>query len=278
MKKAIWTAPLLALVVAGCGTVKPEYRMIPTAENGVGVRFSRGNAAMVSNGPTGSVMLLPVRYNSESKLYFAIAAFNRSGQPVNFGTEDVRIYVDGLEPVRVQDFNYLRQSKRVEAQRELNSAWIDAGIDGYLAQKAYPNATNSERLRIATRVMADSYAFSSAAIETRLQNAIATMGRQVLQTTTIDPGRTFGGWVLADQLVIPAEGRRAILVRANFGGYSHDFTINLASSDSADEVPTNIPAVPAQAMQRLQTTPQTWHWTQGPPPLPPGYGSIPVIQ
>ncbi|PSJ19787.1 hypothetical protein CVH10_21020, partial [Halomonas sp. ND22Bw] len=88
------------LGLAGCATAVPEYRMIPTAEHGVGVRFSRGNAAMVSNGPSGSVMLLPVRYNAGSKLYFALAAFNTSGRPINLGTEDVRVYLDDGRPVR----------------------------------------------------------------------------------------------------------------------------------------------------------------------------------
>jgi len=53
---------------------------------------------MVSYSLTGAVMLIPVRYNSSSKLYFAVAAFNTSAQPVNLGTEDVRIYMDGNQP------------------------------------------------------------------------------------------------------------------------------------------------------------------------------------
>ena len=54
---------------------------------------------MISNGPSGSIMLLPVRYNSESKLFFILAAFNTSGRPINIGTEDVRIYLDDSRPV-----------------------------------------------------------------------------------------------------------------------------------------------------------------------------------
>ncbi|SJM68642.1 hypothetical protein FM111_13495 [Brevundimonas diminuta 3F5N] len=104
--------------------------MIPTGDHNVGVRFSRGNAAMVSNGPAGSVMLLPVRYNATSKMFFAVAAFNTSGQPINFGTEDVRIFLEDGRRLYVQDFNYLRHQERIKAQRDLNAAWIDAGVEG----------------------------------------------------------------------------------------------------------------------------------------------------
>jgi hypothetical protein len=250
--------------------------MIPTADHGVGVRFSRGNAAMVSNGPAGAVMLLPVRYNAESKLYFALAAFNTSGQPINFGTEDVRIYVDGGAPVRVQDFNYLRHSERLRAQHDINMAWVEAGVEGYLAYLDNDGMSHPRRQDIAFRTASGAYAVSTATIESRLRQAIAAWGRHVLQTTTIDPGATFGGYIFADQLVIPSGGARTILVRVNFGGAAHDFTINLASSDSADEVPTNIPAVPARTLQAMQLTPQTWRWTDGPPPSK--ADGIPVIE
>ena len=89
MKVVSWAAALLlGAGLAACATTIPEYRMIPTADHGVGVRFSRGNAAMVSNGSSGSIMLLPVRYNSSSKLFFILAGFNTSERPVNLGPGD----------------------------------------------------------------------------------------------------------------------------------------------------------------------------------------------
>lgn len=255
-----------ALALASCASNQPEYRMIPTADHGVGVRFSRGNAAMVSNGPSGSIMLLPVRYNSDSKLYFAIAAFNSSGRPINIGTEDVRVYLDDGTPVRVQDFNYLRQESKREAERAMAAVWVSAGIEGYLA---YQNAAgHPRRTEIAFRRASGEFYLSTQAIEFNLRRAIAERGRLVLQTTTVDPGSATAGFIFADQLLIPNGTARAIMVDVNFGGTPHQFTINLASSNSHDEVPTNIPAVPIQRMQAIQGTPETYHWTDGPPPSP----------
>lgn len=237
--------------------------MIPTAEHGVGVRFSRGNAAMVSYGPSGSIMLLPVRYNASSKLYFALAAFNTSGRPINIGTEDVRVYLDDGTPLRIQDFHYLRQESRREAERAMAAAWVSAGIEGYLA---YQNANDHpRRTEIAFRRASGELFLSTDAIEFELRRAITERGRLVLQTTTVDPGTGTGGFIFADQALIPGGGARAILVDVNFGGSPHRFTIALASSESPAEVPTNIPAVPAQRMQAMQQTPETYHWPDGPP-------------
>lgn len=238
--------------------------MIPTADHGVGVRFSRGNAAMVSNGPSGSIMLLPVRYNAESKLYFALAAFNTSGQPVNLGTEDVRVYLDDGGPIRIQDFNYLRQESKRAAERAMAAAWISAGIEGYLAFQRAEN--HPRRTEIAFRRASGEFYLSTAMIEHGLRRAIAERGRLVLQTTTVDPGTATAGFIFADQIPIPTQSTRAIMVDVNFGGAPHRFTIGLASSDSAAEVPTNIPAVPAPRMQAMQRTSETYHWTDGAPP------------
>lgn len=274
MKAASWAALLLVAGLAACATPVPEYRMIPTADHGVGVRFSRGNAAMVSNGPSGSIMLLPVRYNSSSKLYFAIAAFNSSGRPVNIGTEDVRVYLDDGTPVRIQDFNYLRQESKREAERAMAAAWISAGIEGYLA---YQNAgSHPRRTEIAFRRASGEFYMSTQAIEFHLRTAIAERGRLVLQTTTVDPGTATAGFIYADQLLIPNGTARAILIDVNFGGAPHQFAINLASSNSSDEAPTNIPAVPAQRIQAMQRTPETYQWTDGPPAAP--YDGLEIIE
>ena len=67
------------------------------------------------------------------------------------------------------------------------------------------------------------------------------------------------------RLMSPASAVRAWTVEVNFGGYPHQFTINLASSATDVQVPSNIPAVLAQWMRAMQRTPETWHFPEGPP-------------
>ncbi len=264
MKKVVAAVGLTLLT--GCASVEPEYRMIPTGDHNVGVRFTRGNAAMVSTGPAGAVMLLPVRYNATSKMFFALAAFNTSGLPINFGTEDVRIFLEDGSPLYVQDFNYLRHQERMKAQRDINAAWIDAGVEGYLAYQNTEGLPDRTRRQIAYRTASGAYAVDMATIDSRLRHAMSAWGRNVLQTTTIDSGATFGGYVFADQLLIPEGTRRQIVVEVNFAGAPHRFTLNLVPSGTDFPVPSGIPAVPGQTIQAMQRTPETWHWTDGPPP------------
>lgn len=257
----------LLLVTGACATKpKDEYRMLPTGENGVGVRFSRGNAAMISSGRNGSVMLLPVRYNSSNRLYFSVSALNRSGVPINFGTEDVSLWVDGQTRVRVQDFNILRQQMRWQAQREMDSAWVDAALDGYLA---YENAKyHPNRSQIAYQTAAGSFAFSHAVIEGRLHRSITDMGRRVLQTSTIDPGYAHAGWVYADQLAVPDYEVRKLTIAVNLGGEEHLFGIDLAASQNEVGVARNIPAVPRIDFARVAGAAETYNWTDPQRPAP----------
>ena len=248
--------------------------MIPTGDHGVGVRFAQGHAAMVSNGPSGSVMLLPVRYNASDKLYFAVAAFNTSGRPINFGTEDVHIYLDNGSVLPVQDFDYLRHEAIRRVQREMANAWLAAGVAGYLAYQQSEN--HARRHEIAFRRSSGEFYLSTALIERNLMQEVASRGNMVLQTTTIDPGRKWGGGIFARQVVIPDGSVREMVVDVRFGGDSHLFRIGLAYSGAGATVPANIPAVPQVTMENLQRTRNTWLFINGPEPTP--YDDLEIIE
>ncbi|HEY3695296.1 hypothetical protein [Phenylobacterium sp.] len=232
--------------------------MVPIAEHDVGVRFARGNAAMVSTGEFGSVVLLPIRYNSTNKLRFSVAAFNTSGRPVNFGTEDIRIRLRSGDYLPVQDFDYLRQEARIEAEREITAAWVSAGIEGLLAYQENEGRLN--RTAIAYRRATGDLAASTAYIEAKLFGTVREHGRTVLQTTTIDPGTAYGGAIFADQISVPPGSVDAIDVEVRFGGELHQFRIAIAPSGTASPVLAGIPAVTQREMRSIQNTPQTWMW------------------
>ena len=188
------------VALAGCATTPPPaVRMIPTADHGVGVRFSRGNALMVSNGPSSAIMLLPVRYNDTQKFFFSIAAFNTSSYPINIGSEGVRLYLDG-QLYRVQDFDYLRHTARMSARRETNLAWADAAVDYFLTLQEIED--HPRRHDIAYRSASRQLQASHDHIQRRLRQTIATLGRTMLETTTIDPGTAHGGAILAEQMEV----------------------------------------------------------------------------
>lgn len=271
-----WCGLAALILLTGCTTVKPEVRMIPTGDHGVGVRFSRGNALMVSNGPSGAIMLLPMRYNNSKKFFFSLAAFNTSAHPINIGSEDVRLYMDGA-PYSVQDFDLLRHDKRQEAQRAMNGAWVDAAAEYLLTVQELEN--HPRRHDIAYRRASGQLEASHDHIQRRLRHTLATLGSSLLQTTTIDPGTTHAGAIAAEQIILPDGVVRDMLVEVRFDGYLHRFRLNLAPSGTYAPTPVDIPAVPAQITQDLMRTRETWHWTNGAPPPPPTtFKGMPIIE
>lgn len=237
--------------------------MVPTADNGVAVRFSQGDAAMVSTGRRGAVMLLPVRYNATDKLFFVLAGFNLSSRPINFGTEDVRIRFDNGPDLPVQDFDYLRGEAKARAQHEVLNASVQAAIDGALAYEKHKGA---DRLYFAAWKASGELSASMDEIERRLIDEVAATGRIVLQTTTIDPATVHAGAIISQQVDIPPGTVRDIVVGVHFGGETHTFRISMAASGTPTPVPEDIPAVPRYDMQRMLQAPETWHWNEPTPP------------
>lgn len=256
------------VLMTGCASA-PEYKMVPTADHGVGVRFAKGDAMMVSSGRLGSVMLFPVRYNNSNKLYFLVGAFNLSRDPINFGAEDVRVRLDNGEYLGVQDFDYLREEAKRNAQRELAAAWVSAGIDGVLAYQDHKESP--DRFDTAYRTTTGELFASQAVIEARLLRAVRDRGRVVLQTTTIDPGSTFGGAIFTQQISIPQGAARTIDVQVNLGGEPHAFRIAMAPSGTPTPVAMGIPAVPAREVRAIQEAQPTWMWDG---PLPPSQQQV----
>lgn len=84
---------------------------------------------------------------------------------------------------------------------------------------------------------------------TFLRQTISTLGRTMLETTTIDPGTTHGGAIQAEQIVIPDGAIRDMVIEVRFGGFPHRFRLNLVPSGAP--TPADIPAVPAQVTQGL---------------------------
>ena len=274
MKLSRWILLGMALGLTACAsTPQLELRMIPTGDHGVGVRFARGTALMVSNGPSGSVMLLPVRYNDTSKFMFSIAAFNTSDRPINIGSEDVRLHLDGV-PYPLQDFDHLRHDARVQAHRDINAAWAAAAVEYLLTAAEYED--HPRQHQIAYRQASGQFYADSAYIHRRLSRTIGILGRSVLQTTTVDPGTTHGGAIVAQQIMVPDGVVQDLVVEVRFGGYPHLFRVALAPSGTYAPTPSDIPAVPAQTTQTLMRTPETWHWTDGPPP--PTFMGMPIIE
>lgn len=256
-------AVMAALVVTGCAT-KREMTMVP-AQSGadVGVRFSRGEALMVSGGDRGAVMIAPVRYNGASKrLMFRVAAFNRSGEPVNFGAENVTIEMDNGTFLPVHNFDMLRSGAKAQARQQQMAALIEAGIGIYAASQVNnDNPYVAGRMAEATAAVYDYRMYSIAA---NLAYTMGTMGRYVLQTSTIDPRTYWGGAILADQPDLPKAEAQRVRVSVNLAGEMHYFHLSLTQEGAPVQHVVNLPALWRRDMEAYRDTPQTWLYDEPP--------------
>ena len=250
-------------LLAGCAT--PEMKMTPAASSGVGVRFAQGEAVMVSAGERGAIALLPVRYDdNEQKLLFVVAGYNRSGQPINFGPENLTVSLDTGAALHVHDFDGLRHEARIDAANARMLATVEAAggaLASYEVGRKHP-----ARARALMQDVADNYGTQSASIGDTLVRRIVGL-RDVLQTTTIDPTTFWGGWVVADRPTLADGEVRRMQVAVTFAGETHRFALFLAPEGAATPPQISLPAVTrADGEVLLHGTLQTWLWNALPAP------------
>jgi hypothetical protein len=263
---------LLAFAVAGCAT-NNEMKMVPAADSATGVRFSRGEAWMLSAGERGAVTLRPFRYNGSSgKVIFLIAAYNHAGEPINFGPEDVTIHLDNGVPVAVEDFDSLRHNAKVQADYDRAAALITAAVvEIGAAQVSRRDPNRAQRIRQANMDHLDDR-FRSIAYN--LEHFVEGAYFAVLQTSTVDPETYFRGGIIAEQPVLAVAEVRRMEVTVRFAGEPHHFSLLLAHEGTP--TPTgDLPAVSHPDLEKIGRTPQTWLFTD--PPAPPPAPPVPVI-
>lgn len=256
MRRLVLAVAVTAVLLAGCETT---YRQIPTISatgSNSTVRFSRGEALMISQGRRGTVWLRPVRYFKGDKVYFEVTAFNESNLPVNFGTEDIDLTTGAGSHVGIYDFDSLRVQARKHAEADLMAAYIVEGIDLWHAERVrrrdpYKSAAiwrNSQNQFIAT----------GDAIEIAMEDAISYYARRTLQTTTVDPYTAFGGVVFSPNIEVPRGTQRELLANVRFAGEDHQFRLRIAPEGTPAPVQSGLPAASREQVSSGFHTPETW--------------------
>jgi hypothetical protein len=256
---------MASVALTGCATT--EMKMTPAASAGVGVRFSRGEALMVSAGELGAIAIKPIRYNADTgRVLFVVAGYNHSGEPINFGTENVSISLDNGASMPVYDFDALRHGYREDADRARMFAYVEAAANAYGAYRV--SRHNPQEGRYLMERASEQY-------EERLYSIGDNLGRQVeaakavLQTTTIDPGTYWAGWIVADQPTLAVGEVRKMNVSVTFAGETHRFSLFLAPEGTPTPPQVSLPAVTRVSGEALlHHTAPTWLWDKPPPPSP----------
>lgn len=193
-----------------------EPVITPVTSETAKIRYVQGVPSVTVDDETGGVMVTPgPRQNGRQTFRIAIA--NDGTEPINFGVENIRATVGGVAvPVLTR--------QRLEEMAKSRAAWSMVGmamLGGLAAAAAASNSTrtyNSTTVtpygvyRSQTRIYDPSSAalgtaasaagtgVAIAAIDNRLQTTIENLREDIVQTTTVDSGTSYGGVIVLDKI------------------------------------------------------------------------------
>jgi hypothetical protein len=222
-------------------------------------RFDHGRAIVRLKTPTGIVEIRPMPVE-KGRLSFAVAVINRGDGPANFGIENISATLNGL-PIAVPDHAQLAAKAQEKARARQIGVGLLAGALAGIASTASNQGTyyrhvhgprggytraihwenNTPGVIGATAAVAGG-AMAIRGIDRKLDYTLDRLGAQVLQTTTVDPGSSFGGLV-----IVPVDRRAAmpaqIVLHVSFNGIAYPFAFRMAPPGAA--LPPPLPATPA---------------------------------
>ncbi|HEX4078587.1 MAG TPA: hypothetical protein VHX61_06910 [Rhizomicrobium sp.] len=279
----------LVIALTGCST---EYYVTPVSDNSLSVRYEQGHAIVYSDKRFGSVQITPLGMNSDDRLGFAVAALNKGNTAANFGIENISLLQADGTPGRLFTATELEHEAKVKAgwltfaavlgavgqgmaananahSTTSGVAYTPSGPVSYFGQ-SYNPAVAQEGMHEADEQFSD----NMHSIHASLDESINTIQNRVLQTTTIDPGDSYGGVALVDTLS-SSKFPQTFELGVNWNGEDHVFRFIVSADKSpapeqaalepAAENPTPIAEQPASppplsnvslSLQRKQALPE----------------------
>jgi hypothetical protein len=246
MRKVIRAAAIAAaaFVLCACAT---NYAVTPIGGEGQEVRFAQGIPTTFSDHDRGAVQVSPLGVSQDNqRLLFGVAAFNKSNAPGNLGVENVSASTPDGQPIKVFSVEELVAEARNRAMwqaigvavaggaaaisasqnayRTTNGTVITprGGVYTYTAQTYDPTAA-----AIGTAAAGAATGVALVSIKNSLDSTIGSLRGNGLQTTTIDPGGSYGGEVMAAS--VPGNKYpQDVVVTVRFNGEEHAFRYNIA--------------------------------------------------
>lgn len=231
MKFRIVAAVFGASTLSACAS---SYVMTPYPTEGQTVRYLQGQPTIYAEGQNSSIQVTPLAPNEKSRLLFSVAVLNRSDVQQNFGVENIDLEADGAE-VRVFTVPELERMAKNDATISMVAIALAGGASAYAASAGptstttvvgpsgvYRAETTNRALQsLATTAAAANTAQNMNIVAASLDATLQNLGANVLQTTTIDSGSSFGGQVVGDRVSVPSEGELDTSLLIQFAGDSY---------------------------------------------------------
>ncbi len=215
MTRTVIVAAIAAIALTGCAST---YVTRPIIADGQQVRYEQGIPTTLSEKKSGAVEVTPLGVDADKRLVFGVAAYNEGKIPQNFGVENLSLMGTDGKPIGIMTADeIIRSAQRKAEWAEVALAFIGAA-DAYAAAASARTTTTghvygpggSASFTATTYDPALAYAgahqaaaetaHNMAQVEGALSRTIASARTQVLQTTTVDPGTSYGGDAVVDGL------------------------------------------------------------------------------
>jgi hypothetical protein len=210
---------------------------------------------------------LPVE---DGRAAFSIAIFNHDGRPANLGMENITAVVNGI-PTPVPTYAQLAEAAERKARQAKIGTALFAGVLAGVASTASNQGSYYRHVRgprggftqaihwqddtpgvIGATAAVAGGAMVIGGIDRKLDYTLDQLGTEILQTTTIDPGSSFGGMVI---LPIDRDAGHPADIRVNvaFDGRVYAFGFRLTRSGIG--VPAPVPAAARADAPGVQALP-----------------------
>jgi hypothetical protein len=238
MKSTAIAALCVGLAVSGCAT---SYSITPMPGDGQTVRYVSGRPTIYAEGAHSAVQVTALDPNEKGRLVYSVAVQNRSEESDNIGVEDVSLTAAGA-PVRVFTVPELERMAKNDATTAAVLIALAGGVSAAAAAQSptststtttpygtYRTETTNRALQsLQVAAVSAGTAASLRDVSSGLDATLNDLGANVLQTTTVDPGDSFGGQIIGDRVEIPKGAPLNTELTIRFAGDEYRVSFGIA--------------------------------------------------
>jgi len=254
MKARIGRATIAtAILICAAPAFADDYSLKVMPIEAQTIRYDRGTASVDSTQSQSIVRIVNVPGDDEKSVSFVIGVLNASGQPVNFGPENITISPVGMQPLSLTTYEQAMEAERKRQNREKFWAGVAAFGRGMAAADAGNTYTsgsfsgtasgdffsgfysgtqyNSGAAVAAQRDAREMNAQDRAELERRWTYRFADMSN-LLRTTTVNPGTIYGGIATfpITKEIKKDRGPVRVLIHVDIAGERHSFEARLSDA------------------------------------------------
>ncbi|MDZ4274428.1 MAG: hypothetical protein U0995_00175 [Erythrobacter sp.] len=261
------TGITLALIVGAVPAHADTYTLSVGPTGAQSVRYDRGIASVDSVQEQSIVRIVNVPGNDKKTVAFVIGIVNASGEPLNFGPENVSVRPTGMPPIALTTFEQAMEAERKKQAKEKFWAGVAAfgrGLSAADAGNTYTSGVysgtasgwvgnslvtahgsgiysgteyNSGAALAAQRDAREMNAQDRANLEQRWA-ARSSDNENLLRTTTVDAGMMYGGIATfsISKEVKKTRGPVQVMIEVDVGGERHTFFATLSDSPAGSSM------------------------------------------